>query len=244
MYILIDEKGRHYLVKGTADVHTNYGVIKVDDLREENIGKEIESHMMRKFFLLKPGIVDFIDKAKRGPQTISPKDYGIIAAHTGIHSGSRILDSGTGSGVMSMFLANITYPEKLITYDIREDFAAIAKENFEKAGLDNIELKIKNIYEGIDEKNLDLINLDLPEPWKVIEHAKKALKTGGYLVSYSPSIEQTKKFYDELEGFESETVECLVRNWNMKVVRPYSRMLGHTGFITFARLIKNNLQKG
>ncbi len=58
------------------------------------------------------------------------------------------------------------------------------------------------------------------------------------LASYSPSIEQSKKFFDVLDGFESETVECLVRNWDMKVVRPYSRMIAHSGFITFARLLE------
>lgn len=238
MYLLIDEKGRRYLVKGESDVHTNYGVIKAEQLIDENVGREIESHTGRRFFLIKPNTIDYIMKAKRGPQTISLKDCGLIAAYTGIHSGSRVLDAGTGSGIMAMFLANIVNPETLITYEIREDFASLAKENFQKAGIKNIRLEMKNIYEGIDEVNLDLINLDLPEPWNVIEHAKKALKVGGFLVSYSPSIQQSKRFHDSLTGFEAETKECLVRDWDMKAVRPHSRMLAHTGFLTFARLIK------
>ena len=238
MYLLIDEKGREYLVKGTSDVHTNYGVIKAEKLRKENVGKTIESHTRRRFFLLEPGILDFIRKAKRGPQTITLKDCALIAGYTGIRSGSRVVDAGTGSGILAMFLANIVSPEKLVTYEIREDFAEIARENFQKSNLRNIEIKSKNIYDGIDERNLDLITLDLAEPWRVVEHAKEALKVGGFLVSYSPSIEQSKKFYDALTGFQSETVECLLRNWDMRVVRPYSRVLGHTGFLTFARLIE------
>jgi tRNA (adenine57-N1/adenine58-N1)-methyltransferase len=243
MYLLIDEKGRHYLVKGNADVHTNYGVIKAEQFTDKNVGKMIEAHTGRKYFLVKPGMIDYLEKAKRGPQTISLKDCGIVAAYTGIKPGCRVLDCGTGSGIMSMFLANLVYPETLISYEVREDFAAIAKENFERTGIANIRLEMRDIYEGIGETELDVIHLDVPEPWKVIEHAKKALKVGGFLVSYSPSIEQNKKFYDSLTGFESETVECLVRGWDMKVVRPHSRMLSHTGFMTFARLIRRELDE-
>jgi tRNA (adenine57-N1/adenine58-N1)-methyltransferase len=237
MYLLIDEKGRQYLVKGTSDVHTNYGVIKASELRKGNVGRTVESHTGRGFFLLKPGMLDFIKKAKKGPQSITLKDCALIAGYTGIHSKSKVVDAGTGSGILAMFMAHIINPGKLITYEIREDFAEIARENFRKASLKNVKIKLKSIYDGIDEKNLDLITLDLPEPWKVVEHARKALKVGGFLVSYSPSIEQNKKFYSSLDGFQSETVECLVRNWDMEVVRPYSRMLGHTGFITFARFM-------
>jgi len=235
MYLLIDKKGRQYLIRGDEDFHTNYGMIKAEELLKKKPGEIIETHTGGKFFILKPSTLDFIKKAKRGPQAITLKDCGLIAAYTGTHTGSRVVDAGTGSGILAMFLASIVSPEKVVTYEIREDFAEIAKKNFEKAGITNIELKLKDIYEGIDEKNLDVITLDLPEPWKVAEHAKRSLKSGGYLVSYSPSIEQSKKFYNELDGFMTETVECIVRNWDLKVVRPHSRMLAHTGFITFAR---------
>lgn len=238
MYLLIDEKGRKYLVKGTSDVHTNYGVISSKNLNKKNLGSIIETHQGRKFFLIPPRILDFMEKAKRGPQAMTLKDCALISSYSGIHSGSKVVEAGIGSGILTMFLANIVSPEKLVSYEIRKDFAKIAEENFKKFEISNVKIKFKDIYKGIDEKNLDLVTLDLPEPWMVVEHAKKSLKIGGYLVSYSPSIEQSKRFYDSLEKkFISETLESLVRNWDMDVIRPYSRMLGHTGFITFARLV-------
>lgn len=241
MYLLIDEKGRTYLVKEDKDIHTKDGILKKEELMKKNFGM-VKTHLGKKFFSIPPNVLDFIKKSKLGPQKISLKDCALISGYTGISSGSKVLDAGTGSGILAMFLANIVAPEKLITYEIREDFIALAKENFKRARIKNIKIKLKNIYEGIDEKNLDLITLDLPEPWKVIEHAKKSLKIGAYLVSYSPSIEQSKKFFNSLgkEEFFSETVECLVREWDMEIVRPYSRMLSHTGFITFARFLGKN----
>lgn len=244
MYLLIDEKGdkgKKYLVKGNDDIHTNHGVIAAHELQKKKFGEIIETHIGHKYYVIEPNALDFMEKAKRSPQIMSLKDSALIAAHTGIRSESMIVEAGVGSGLNTMFLANIVYPEKLIGYEIREDFAEIARGNFKKSNIENVVIKLKDIYEGIDEEDIDLISLDLPEPWKVVPHAIGCLKIGAYIVSYSPSIEQAKKFYDALiesKGrFLIETVECLVRNWDLKVVRPHSRMLAHTGFITIARLI-------
>lgn len=226
-------------MRGDRDVHTNYGVIRKEKLVDENIGSVIETHNGRKFFLIKPSVVDFHEKGRRGPQAVTLKDCALIAGYTGISTGSRVVEAGVGSGILSMFIANIIKPATLVSYEIREDFAKIAQENFNKFGFENIKIKMQDIYEGIDERNLDLVALDLPEPWRVVEHAKKALKVGGYISSYSPSIEQNKKFCDALrDDFMFETIEAILRTWDMEVVRPHSRMIGHTGFITFARLVK------
>jgi tRNA (adenine57-N1/adenine58-N1)-methyltransferase len=239
MYLLIDEKGRKYLVKGDKDMHTNYGVLTADKFAEENLGKVLETHQGRKFNLIRPNILDYMDKGKRGPQAMTPKDCAVISGYTGIHSGSRVLEAGVGSGILSMYLASLIAPATLTSYEIREDFAEIARGNYKKFGIQNAEIKMKDIYTGIDEKELDLISLDLPEPWLVVEHAKGALKIGGYLTSYSPSIEQNKKFVDALgDSFMHDTLETIQRDWDMEVVRPFSRMIAHTGFITVARLLK------
>jgi tRNA (adenine57-N1/adenine58-N1)-methyltransferase len=226
MYLLIDEKDRKYLVKGDKDVHTNYGVIVASKLCEENVGRVIESHQCHKYRLIKPNILDYMEKAKRGPQAMTPKDCAMISTFSGIGPGSKVLEAGVGSGVLSMYLANLISPATLTSYEIREDFAKIALGNFEKFGITNVAIKMKNIYEGID------------EPWRAIEPAIGALKIGGYISSYSPSIEQNKKFCDALgDCFTHDTLETIQRDWDMEVVRPFSRMIAHTGFITIARLV-------
>ncbi|PKP57738.1 MAG: tRNA methyltransferase [Candidatus Altiarchaeales archaeon HGW-Altiarchaeales-1] len=240
MKILIDPKGRKYIFKG-EDMHTKDGMIKADEINNCDVGGTVKTHMGTEYAVIHPNITDIMQKARRGPQAITLKDASLIVGYANLHFGSKVLNSGTGSGILDIFLAHIVYPEKVISYEIRDDFAKIAGKNFERFGIDNVEIKMKNIYEGIDEENLDAVILDLPEPWLVIPHAVKKLKIGGILISFSPSIEQSKKFHDALNiNFLQETYECVLRDWDMKVVRPCSRMIAHTGFITVARLISRN----
>ncbi|MDD5112018.1 MAG: methyltransferase domain-containing protein [Candidatus Altiarchaeota archaeon] len=238
MMLLVDDHGNTYLIKGDAEFHTKYGLLTAAQIKNAKPGDLLTSNTGRTFHVIEPNITDYVQKASRGPQAMTLKDLSIIAGFTGLHSGSRVLEAGTGSGVLSIFLANIVAPAVLSTYDIREDFAEIARKNFAKFGITNIEAKLKDIYSGIDETDLDLVTLDLAEPWLAVPHATKALKIGGYLSSYSPSISQSKKLVDSLgEGYWHETFETLKRDWKMDAVRPHTQMLGHTGFITIARLL-------
>ena len=101
---------------------------------------------------------------------------------------------------------------------------------------------MRDCYEGIDETDLDRVVLDLPEPWQVVKHAETALRPGGILVAYTPSIIQAVQLREALEesGFAmAETIEVLNRGWHIEgqAVRPDHRMVAHTGFLTHARLL-------
>jgi len=194
---------------------------------------------------MKDNFVDLIKKAKRGPQVILLKDAAIIAAYSGLESGKLVVDAGTGSGWLAAYLAKIVAPTgKVITYERREEFIKLAKENFKLLKIKNIKIKNKDIYEGISEKNVDLITLDLQEPWRVIPFAEKSLKIGGFLVVYSPQITQAIEFANKVNESRSlrfeKSIELLERSWKIKgkIARPEFHMLGHTGFISFARKIK------
>ena len=128
------------------------------------------------------------------------------------------------------------------TYELREDFAEIAQKNVKGYGLDNVTVKCKNVEDGIDEKDVDLVFLDLPKPWDIVEHAKDALKSGGYLVAYTPYIDQVKLFSRILKKRDFSNIkslECMVREIEVKDkgVRPSTRMTGHTGYLTFGRKV-------
>jgi len=225
---------KYYWIEG--DFHSNQGTLKEEDIKNN---KKILSNTDKEFSVYDAKFSDNLKKIKRGPQIMSLKDIGRIITETGINKDSIVLDSGTGSGMLTASLANIV--KKVITYEKREEFIKIAKKNFENLDLKNIEIKNKDIYEGIDEKNLDLITLDLEKPQLVLKHAEKALTSGGHLAVYVPTIPQIqevlKNLPDSLEV--SNFIELLERNWKYEkgIIRPENQMLGHTGFLLFLRKV-------
>jgi tRNA (adenine57-N1/adenine58-N1)-methyltransferase catalytic subunit len=185
---------------------------------------------------------------------IYPKDIGPIMVLADIFPGARLLEAGVGSGALSMALLRAVGPEGSVAgYEIREDFAARAAKNVESflGPGQPYRVEIRDVYEGAepsesDPVGLDRIVLDLPEPWRVVKHAIHALRPGGILVSYLPTIGQVARLREELDGSPfglAETLEVLHRTWHVEgqSVRPDHRMVAHTGFLTAARLLETEL---
>jgi tRNA (adenine57-N1/adenine58-N1)-methyltransferase len=167
-----------------------------------------------------------------------PKDAALIISVTGCSPGWKVVDAGTGSGFLSMFLSNIGCT--VYSYEKKKEFYEIAKRNVKNFELKNLVIKNSDITKGIKENEIDLITLDMQHPEKVMKHAFKALKSGGWLAVYSMHIEEVKKVYEELKKFDFTYVKILEniqREWQSmgKLTRPKNYMLAHTGFLTFAR---------
>lgn len=242
--VLLISKESSYLVEvSSKKINTKDGILDLSLLKEKNFGDRIKTHLGKEFIIAKPNITDILEKRmKRLPQIIMPKDAALILAYTGIGQGSLVVDAGTGSGFLAIFIANYIKPGKVVTYENNKKFLKVAKENIKDSGLSKIiKLKQKDITKGIDEKNVDLITLDLKDAEKVIEYAYKALKPGGWLVVYSPYIEQVISVFREIEKLNFSQIkifENVVREWQIeKYARPKSFGLMHTGFLTFARKI-------
>jgi len=243
--LLIDKRGKRYLVTvSDREFHTDLGILKLGDLIGKEYGETIVSHRNEEFKVLKPDINDIIAKMKRGPQIVHPKDAGIILAYAGISPGDTVIEAGVGSGALTIFLANAVGPNgRVISYERREDFAKIAQQNIEMAGFsDRVTIKLKDIYEGIDEEYADHIVLDLPQPENVLPHAVEVLRPGGYFVAYTPCMNQVHRFFQAFQEYREHfyrprVVEVLVREHEVKkeCMRPKTTMLAHTGYITFIR---------
>lgn len=183
---------------------------------------------------------EWTKKLKRGPQVILPKDAGAIIAFAGIWKESVVLDAGAGSGWLAIQLGRIA--KKVVSYEAREEFADLAQKNVKRAGLDNVDIRKRNIIEeGFDEKDVDVITLDFANSDKAVAHAFAAIKAGGVLVGYVPHTEQMKAFVvaAKAAGFEEETLCCEINMRQMLVreagVRPENTGLTHTGYLIFAR---------
>lgn len=236
---IVLEKQRKYLVQDISkDFHSKDGIITKNNLKKKS-GSKITSNTGREFTILNADFMDIYKKIKRSAQIVSLKDIGAIVAYTGINKTSKVLDAGAGSGALACFLARIC--KEVTTYEIREDFYQLVKENIKKLGLTNITIKNKDITKGIAEKNIDVVTLDLPDPWNALDAVTKALKTGGYLVSFSPTIFQVADFVNNLpdDFIHLLTFELIKREWEVKgrKVRPITTQNVHTGFLSFCRKI-------
>ncbi|MBN1645133.1 methyltransferase domain-containing protein [Candidatus Woesearchaeota archaeon] len=232
---------KYYITDLNKDFHSKYGIISKKDLKKKD-GSVLKSNTKKEFVIFTAQFSDMFKKLKRAPQTIIQKDIGAILAETGLGKNDIVVDAGTGAGALACALANVC--KKVYSYEIKEEHLSIARENIQRLGLKNIILKKTDITKEIQEKNVNLIVLDLPEPWQAIESAQKALKIGGYLVAYTPTITQVSQFAEELKKSKSflfeKTTELINRKWIVdgKRLRPDSIEIGHTAFLTFARRIK------
>ncbi len=244
--LLIDTKKRWYLVtlKEGGEFHSHAGFVAHDDLIGQSEGRMVTSTKGSRYEAFRPTLADFILKMPRGAQVIYPKDLGPILMLADIFPGARVLESGIGSGALSMTL--LRAGADITGYELRADFAERAVENVQAFlgadALERYDVHERNCYDGIDETDLDRVVLDLPEPWQVVKHAEQALTPGGIIVAYTPSITQVMQFREALVDTRfkmAETVEVLNRTWHVEgqAVRPDHRMVAHTGFLTHARLL-------
>jgi len=244
--MLVDAKRRRYLItlSPEGEFHSHVGVLPHRELIGQPEGISVRSSGGGRLLAIRPTLSDFVFKMPRGAQVIYPKDLGQILMMADIYPGARVLESGVGSGALSMTL--LRAGAVVTGYELREDFANRAQTNVRTFLGDEpssrYEVELRDAYEGIDAEDLDRVILDLPEPWRVVDHAAKALHRGGILVAYTPQITQAAQLRETLDqgGFGlAETMEVLHRGWHIEglSVRPDHRMVAHTGFLTTARLL-------
>ncbi len=220
--------------------HSQYGALELKKLIGKPYGSVMKTSSEKEFLALEP---DFRDKTvislKRGPQIIHRKDIGFIISSCGITGESKVLEAGTGSAYLTSHLASIA--KEIITYEARESHYKIAKKNIETMGFKNVKLKLGEV-EKAKEKGFDVVILDLPAPDEAIPSIIRCIKNGGRLCVYSPSIEQmvrSKKVLEENGFMMISMKEIILRGWDTgKCIRPSTQMLGHTGFLMFARYVK------
>jgi len=253
---LIDKKGRRYqlVLKAGASFSYSRGTILHDDLIGVEEGSGISSSSGERLVVLRPTLAEYIAKMRKGSQIIYPKDIAAILMLADILPGATVLEAGIGSGALTMALLRAVGRDgRVISYERRTDFLEIARSNINlffgrvksagREGSGELIVKEKDVYEGIEEKELDRVLLDLPEPWRVLKHVEESLRNGGILLCYNPTVLQIYKLSRHLELKYERSFRVMgiyelgMRGWEIKgkSMRPAQRMIAHTGFIIVVR---------
>jgi tRNA (adenine57-N1/adenine58-N1)-methyltransferase len=247
--LLIDQRGKRHLIflRKSETFHSDRGWIAHDAVIGQPEGTWVRSSMGLRYIALRPTLAEFVLDMPRGAQVIYPKDLAMILFWADVYPGSRVLEAGMGSGALTLALLRAVGPEgRVITYEQREEFArrALANIHMRCGEVTNLTVRLGPVEDGVaDEEPVDRVVLDLPEPWKLTQAMARVLRPGGIFVSYVPTIIQSQQIAETL-GRERhwalvETFETLFRPWNIEgqSVRPFHRMVAHTGFITVARRV-------
>jgi tRNA (adenine57-N1/adenine58-N1)-methyltransferase len=224
-------------------MHT--GSIRHDDLIGCEEGSLVTTASGAILAALRPTFAELVVGRRRQAQPIYPKDLGAILVGADVHPGCRVLEAGTGTGALTLALLRAVGEGGLvISCEVRPDFHESARRTIEEVlGCEpaNLRLRLADVYEGVPERGLDRVLLDLSEPWRAAPAAAASLRPGGIVFAHCPNISQAQRFTDGLReggGFGLfETVEVLQRGWTIRgrSLRPAHRMVAHTGFLTFAR---------
>ncbi len=226
---------------------TRLGVVRHDDILGKSLGESVTTHLGREFCLLSPTINEFSRRVKRKTQIMFPKDTGFILLALNIGPGCRVIECGTGSGSLTSVLAHFVGENgKVISYERRPEFSELAERNCRKWGVvERVEFKVSDIVEGFEEREVDALFLDVPNPWDYLEHAWRALSGGHRLGVLVPTTNQVAQVLEGLEewGFaDVQVMEILLRPYktNSRRLRPEDYMIGHTGFLVFGAKTERN----
>ena len=247
--LLIDQRGKRHLIflrKGDT-FHSDRGFILHDTVIGQPDGSWHRSSRGTRYLALRPTLAEYVLDMPRGAQVIYPKDLAMVMFWADIFPGARVLEAGMGSGALTLALLRSVGPKgRVVSYEQREDFCrrALANIQLRMGEVANLAVRLRPVEEGLaEEEPVDRAVFDLPEPWRLVEPVARVLRSGGIFLSYVPTIIQSHQLSETLRRHPGyalvETFETLLRPWNIDgtSVRPFHRMVAHTGFITVARRV-------
>ena len=246
--LLIGPRDKRFVVQLRAGkkLQTHEGEISHDALIGQPYGRRVWTHLGKPFLVLEPSVHDLVLlDIKRKGQIIYPKEAGYILLKMNIHSGRRVIEAGTGSGGLTLVLARAVAPEgKVFSYEAREEMQENAARNLNKLRLHEwIEFKTRDIAEGFDETDVDAVFLDVRDPGLYLRQSYTALVNGGFFGALVPTTNQVSDLITalQLDHFgDIQAEELLLRQYKPvpQRLRPMDTMIGHTGFLVFARKIE------
>ena len=245
LVLLYQDPRRHWITRaGQGRFHTHRGYLDLKELVGVEPGSLVKTSMGQMLAAFKPILSDIVNSFDRPTQILYPKDIGYALYRLGLRSGGSVVEVGTGSGALTASLAQSIAPDgRVYTYENRKEFLTSARKNLEKTGLSRlVTFRDVDPSDGFLESRVDAAVIDLGDPWKMVGPAWDALVGGGTIAGFTPTVNQLEKFADALKKnhfLVFEAVGLLVRDFKTEAgkVRPESRMIGHTAYVTIARKV-------
>lgn len=247
LVLIVGQRHKHYIItlKAGMDFQSHRGVLQHDDMIGKPWGSKLRSHLGNPFYVFQPSLADVLREMPRNTQILYPKDIGFIFMTAGVGPGLRVLEAGTGSGSMTSALAYaVGATGQVYSYEVREPMQKLAKKNLRRLGLaERVEFKLRDIEEGFDEENVDMLFLDVQAPHDYIKQARAVIKPGGFFASLVPTFNQVQYLLQTLNQNNFafiEACEIFLRYFKPQParLRPTDRMVAHTGFLVFGRRVE------
>jgi len=236
--VLLVHGDREYLRDPGEELQTDLGVLDVPE--DVASGDTLETHLGEPFEVRALRGPDLFNHFERTGAPMMPRDVGLVVGHTGVAGGDRVLDAGTGTGVLAAFLARAG--AEVTTFERDPEFAEVARENMELADVaDAVDVRTGDVREQLDDLGrFDVLTLDTADADAVVARAPDLLVRGGFVAVYSPFVEQTREVVAaarEAGLGEIRTFETIQRemDFDERGSRPSTAGVGHTGYLTFAR---------
>lgn len=243
LYSLRDGKRLFLTLEAGRQFSTLHGQLHHDEIARMGFGEKVSSHLGVEFLILRPTLYELIMHVPRSTQIVYPKDAGYILMKLGLRNGDRMIEAGTGSGALTIAFAYSVGPEgRVSTYEKRIDLLNKAIRNLELAGIrDYVETNNEDVeIEPFKEEGVDAVFFDIREPDGSLIHAHRSLRRGGTIGFILPTMNQVIQVVGRIEaiGFvDVEVTELMIRHYKTtpERMRPNDRMVGHTGYLVFAR---------
>jgi len=240
---LEDKSGRKHWCKVTPGMIKIQSLGTLDGSRLMNIEDGGVIDMMdRRFIAYRPGAMELIGSLDRGAQIITPKDASTILLECDIKAGDSVIEVGAGSGGLTTALLHSVAPTGHVhTLELKEGNARRVLKNVSRTGLDKYwSYEICDARETSPDKVADALIMDMPDPENALDTLINTLRNGGRLCAYIPNANQLEKIVWALrkrEFSDIHAMENLQRGMEVHEggVRPSFDMLGHTGYLVFAR---------
>ena len=239
--VLVVHGSREFLLAPGDTQETDLGVIELPE--DVTPGTVVETHLGEPFEVRRLRGPDLFDHLERTGAPMMPRDIGLVIGHTGVASGDRVLDAGTGTGVLAAYLGRLGVD--VTTYERDPEFAEVARENMSTAGVSGrVDVRTGDLTEALDEVGggYDLLTLDTGDAATVVERADDLLAPGGFLAVYSPFVESARDCVEAARAAgldDIETLETIQRrmDFDERGSRPSTAGVGHTGYLVFARFL-------